>query len=164
MRNLGPLLAAFQEALAWEYAPALQYTRHAGLFEERGLRDKFLKEVGHELHVHAMEEMHHAQLLSHWIALLGVALTGRAAVPTVEPAPVAMDIYSLDGKLDYRRMLELDLQGELDALRRYRGLRAAVETSMWPGAVRGVVRDLDRIIEVEREHERDLRKWLRKWR
>ena len=58
------LIHGFQEALSWEYAPAIQYTRHAGLFDERGLRNHFMKRVGKELHKHAMEEMEHAQILS----------------------------------------------------------------------------------------------------
>lgn len=155
------LIHGFQEALSWEYAPAIQYTRHAGLFDERGLRNHFMKRVGKELHKHAMEEMEHAQILSYWIPLLGIAAHGHPAVPAIYVADVTSDILSA-GRLDYRKMLVADLKGEIDAIARYTGLRAVVGSLAWPKARKQLIKDLDRIIEVEQEHARDLRGWLAK--
>lgn len=160
MRSLGPILAAFQDALAWEYAPAIQYTRHAGLFDERGKRFKFMRRVAKELHKHAMEEMHHAQILSYWIPLLGVSLVGHPAVPEAEARPVTGDIWGPGSRLNYRKMLEEDLRGEVAAIDRYLGIREQVERGLWPGARKPILKDLDQILKTEREHERDLREWL----
>lgn len=148
------LLAGFQEALAWEYAPAIQYTRHAGLFDERGLRDKLMAKIAKELHKHALEEMEHAQILSYWIPILGVVASGRPASPVTCVAEIA------PAGGDYREMLVADLRGEVDAIARYGRLRQEVYAFGWPEAQRQLIKDLDHVIKVEREHERDLRGWL----
>jgi bacterioferritin (cytochrome b1) len=159
MSDLFVLLAGFQDALTWEYAPAIQYTQHAGLFDERGLRNKSLAKIGRELHKHAREEMEHAQILSHWIPMLGVVGSGHPSVPAIYVQEIATDILTA-GRFDYRKMLAADLRGEVDAIERYLRLRSEVSVLPWPKARDQLIKDLDRILAVEREHARDLRKFL----
>jgi bacterioferritin len=88
--------------------------------------------------VHANEEMQHAISLSDQIDFLG-------GVP-------AVDIQTIKVSDDSKKMLEYDLEGELDAIRRYKERIAEAE------AMReyGLRRALEDILIIEEEHARDL--------
>ncbi|MEW6171938.1 MAG: ferritin-like domain-containing protein [Bacillota bacterium] len=86
--------------LSWEYAAMIQYIQHASM-----LSGAEYVAVIDELLEHAQEEHEHAVIVSGLIQYLG-------GVPTVE---VAQRLTSLDNK----EMLNQDLKGEYDAIRRY---------------------------------------------
>ena len=91
-----------------------------------------------ELMVHASEEMQHATDLSEQIDWLG-------GVP-------AVDVQTIQTSADSTEMLEQDLEGELDAVRRYKERIAEAEALQ----EYGLRRVLEDILIMEEEHARDL--------
>lgn len=127
------LLAKLNGDLAWEYAALVQYVQHAAVITGAEYESTIA-----ELLVHANEEMQHAISLSDQIDFLG-------GVPAVDVQTVAVSD-------DSKKMLEHDLEGELDAIRRYKERIAEAE------ALReyGLRRALEDILIIEEEHARDL--------
>ena len=127
------LLKKLNEDLAWEYAALIQYVQHASV-----ITGAEYESIIAELLVHASEEMQHATDLSEQIDWLG-------GVP-------AVDVQTIQTSLDSTEMLEQDLEGELDAVRRYRE-RIAEAESLQEYGLRRVLED---ILIMEEEHARDL--------
>ena len=127
------LIANLNADLAWEYAALIQYVQHASV-----VTGAEYESIIAELLVHANEEMQHAISLSDQIDFLG-------GVP-------AVDVQEIKVSSDSQEMLEQDLEGELDAIRRYKERIAQAE------ALReyGLRRALEDILIIEEEHARDL--------
>lgn len=127
------LLKNLNEDLAWEYAALIQYVQHASV-----VTGAEYESIIAELLVHANEEMQHAINLSDQIDWLG-------GVP-------AVDVQKIKTSPDAKEMLEQDLEGELDAVRRYKE-RIAQAESLQEYGLRRVLED---ILIMEEEHARDL--------
>jgi len=127
------LLEKLNGDLAWEYAAMIQYVQHASV-----VTGGEYESIIAELLVHANEEMQHAISLSDQIDWLG-------GVP-------AVDVETIKTSPDSTVMLEQDLEGELDAVRRYRE-RIAEAESLQEYGLRRVLED---ILIMEEEHARDL--------
>ena len=127
------LLKNLNEDLAWEYAALIQYVQHASV-----VTGAEYESIIAELLVHANEEMQHAISLSDQIDWLG-------GVP-------AVDVQKIKTSADTKEMLEQDLEGELDAVRRYKE-RIAQAESLQEYGLRRVLED---ILIMEEEHARDL--------
>ena len=127
------LLEKLNGDLAWEYAALIQYVQHASVITGA----KYESTIA-EMLVHANEEMQHAISLSDQIDFLG-------GVP-------AVDVQTIKTSDDSTEMLEYDLEGELDAIRRYKERVTEAE------ALReyGLRRALEDILIIEEEHARDL--------
>jgi bacterioferritin len=119
--------------LAWEYAALIQYVQHASV-----ITGAEYESIIAELLVHASEEMQHATTLSDQIDWLG-------GVP-------AVDVQKIQTSSDSTEMLEQDLDGELDAVARYKE-RIAEAESLREYGLRRVLED---ILIMEEEHARDL--------
>ena len=126
------LLKNLNEDLAWEYAALIQYVQHASV-----VTGAEYESIIAELLVHANEEMQHAISLSDQIDWLG-------GVP-------AVDVQKIKTSADTKEMLEQDLEGELDAVRRYKE-RIAQAESLQEYGLRRVLED---ILIMEEEHARD---------
>jgi len=133
------LLDKLNNDLAWEYAALIQYVQHASV-----ITGAEYESIIAELLVHANEEMQHAISLSDQIDWLG-------GVP-------AVDVQTIQISADSTEMLEQDLEGELDAVRRYRE-RIAEAESLREYGLRRVLED---ILIMEEEHARDLQTVLGK--
>ena len=127
------LLEKLNGDLAWEYAALIQYVQHASV-----ITGGEYESIIAELLVHANEEMQHATSLSDQIDWLG-------GVP-------AVDVQVIKTSPDSTEMLEQDLEGELDAVRRYKE-RIAEAESLREYGLRRVLED---ILIMEEEHARDL--------
>jgi len=127
------LLEKLNSDLAWEYAALIQYVQHASV-----ITGAEYESIIAELLVHANEEMQHATSLSDQIDWLG-------GVP-------AVDVQTIQTSSDSKEMLEQDLEGELDAVRRYKE-RIAEAESLREYGLRRVLED---ILIMEEEHARDL--------
>ena len=127
------LLDRLNADLAWEYAAMIQYVQHASV-----ITGAEYESIIAELLVHASEEMQHAINLSDQIDFLG-------GVP-------AVDVQTIKTSGESKEMLEQDLEGELDAIERYKERVAQAE------ALReyGLRRVLEDILIMEEEHARDL--------
>jgi bacterioferritin len=127
------LLERLNADLAWEYAAMIQYVQHASVITGAEYESTIA-----ELLVHANEEMQHAINLSDQIDFLG-------GVP-------AVDVQTIKTSEESKEMLEQDLEGELDAIQRYKERIAQAE------ALReyGLRRVLEDILIMEEEHARDL--------
>ena len=131
------LIAELNRDLAKEYSALIQYVQHAAV-----ITGPQYDAISAELTVHSNEEHQHAISLSNQIDFLG-------GVPAVDVAQVRVSPSS-------KSMLELDLEGELDAIARYRERIAQAE------ALReyGLRRALEDILIIEEEHARDLQSAL----
>jgi bacterioferritin len=131
--NKHDLIDALNLDLADEFASAIQYINHASLIS--GAR---FVAVQKELLVHATEEMQHATILAEQVAFLG-------GHPTVMVGPIQTSSHA-------ERMLEADLDGETEAVTRYKArIAAAMELGEF-----GLARVLQDILVMEEEHVRDL--------
>ena len=131
------LVAALNRDLAKEYAALIQYVQHAA-----AITGPQYDNIAAELLVHATEEHAHAVSLSNQIDWLG-------GVP-------AVDVGDIHISPDSKTMLELDLDGELDAISRYRERVGQAEQLQ----EYGLRRALEDILIVEEEHARDLQNAL----
>ena len=131
------LIAALNNDLAKEYQALIQYVQHAAV-----ITGPQYDAIAAELVVHSNEEHQHAISLSDQIDFLG-------GVPAVDVAEVHV---SDDSKV----MLEQDLDGELDAIRRYKTRIAQAESLQ----EYGLRRALEDILIIEEEHARDLQNAL----
>jgi len=120
--------------LEWEFAAAIQYVQHAAV-----LTGPQYEGVIKELVLHSTEEMQHAVSLSVQIDYMG-------GTPTTK-------VEKIGTSRDSKTMLEQDLAGEQDAVRRYKErIKQAEEMSLY-----GLRRALEDILIMEEEHERDLK-------
>lgn len=119
--------------LQWEYAAAIQYIQHQAVISGAAYNN-----IGAELRVHANEEIQHALQLTDQIDYLG-------GTPVVEVEEVSVSN-------DPDEMLQQDLVGEQDAIRRYKKrIRQAEELQEYATA-----ETLRGILVTEQEHEMDL--------
>jgi bacterioferritin len=125
--------------LELEYSAAIQYINHAAVMTGAAYGD-----IIKELKIHANEEIQHAVILADQIDYLGGA-------PSVKVGP----IYTAK-KND--KMLEQDLAGEEDAIRRY---KARVEQAEQLKEF-ALAQQLRTILATEQEHAMDLKQALGK--
>lgn len=119
--------------LALEYSAGVQYIQHAAVLSGAAYGD-----IIKELKIHATEEFGHAQVLADQIDFLG-------GVPTV-------DIGKIHTSDDNDEMLEQDLAGEMDAIKRYK-LRIEQTEELKELAL---AQQLRNILAMEQEHAMDL--------
>ena len=131
------LIEELNNDLAKEYSALIQYIQHAAV-----ITGPQYDAIRAELAVHATEEHAHALSLSEQIDFLG-------GVPGVDVGDVHI---SSDSKV----MLEYDLEGELDAIGRYRARIGQAEMLQ----EYGLRRALEDILIIEEEHARDLQNAL----
>jgi bacterioferritin len=127
------LIDLLNDDLAKEFQALVQYVQHAA-----AMTGPQYDAIKAELIVHSNEEHAHAISLADQIDFMG-------GVPTVD---VAQAHISPDSKV----MLEQDLDGELDAIMRYRERIAQAEMLQ----EYGLRRALEDILITEEEHARDL--------
>jgi bacterioferritin len=131
------LIDELNRDLAKEYQALIQYVQHASV-----ITGPQYDAISAELEVHSNEEHQHALSLSQQIDFLG-------GVPAVDVAEIQV---SPDSKV----MLEQDLEGELDAIARYRERIGQAEALQ----EYGLRRALEDILIIEEEHARDLQSAL----
>jgi bacterioferritin len=131
------LIAELNKDLAKEFSALIQYVQHAAV-----ITGPQYDAITAELVVHSNEEHAHAISLSDQIDFLG-------GIPAVDVGDIHI---SPDSKI----MLELDLEGELDAIARYKERVAQAEMLQ----EYGLRRALEDILIVEEEHARDLQSAL----
>jgi bacterioferritin len=131
------LIAELNNDLAKEFQALIQYVQHAAV-----ITGPEYDAIGKELIIHSNEEHLHALSLAQQIDFLG-------GVPGVDVAQVHVSP-------DAKAMLEQDLDGELDAIARYRARIAQAEMLQ----EYGLRRALEDILIVEEEHARDLQNAL----
>jgi len=116
-----------------EFAAAIQYVQHAAV-----MTGPHYEGIIKELIIHSQEEMQHAVTLSEQIDYIG-------GVPTTKVDKTYTSKKS-------KTMLEQDIAGERDAIKRYtERIAQAEELKLY-----GLRRALEDILIVEEEHERDL--------
>jgi len=127
------LLELLNKDLGLEYTACVQYTQHQAV-----MKGAMYQTIQKELVVHAQEELSHATILAVQIAYLG-------GVPTVDmPTPKISN--------DSRTMLQQDLDGENDAIKRYTlRISQAEEINLYH-----LAQQLRNILAVEQEHAMDL--------
>ncbi len=119
--------------LEWEYAAALQYVQHQAVMSGAAYDN-----IADELALHAEEELQHAIQLADQIDYLG-------GTPSVNVQEI-----KTGEKAD--KMLKQDLEGERDAIERYKKrIKQAEELDEY--ATAQTLRD---ILVTEQEHEMDL--------
>jgi bacterioferritin len=119
--------------LSLEYSAAIQYIQHAAVMTGAQFGD-----IIKELKIHANEEVAHAIILADQIDFLG-------GTPTV-------DVEKIKISEDNIKMLEQDLEGEEDAIRRYKvRIEQAEELKEF-----ALAQQLRNILAVEQEHAMDL--------
>lgn len=127
------LIEGLNYDLQWEYAAAIQYVQHQAV-----MTGAEFESIRKELLVHSQEEMNHAVMLSEQIDFLG-------GVPTVDVEKRAVSEDNVE-------MLEEDLAGEEDAIKRYKE-RIGLAEQLREYGLRRVLED---ILIQEEEHKRDL--------
>ena len=125
--------------LEFEYSAAIQYINHAAVMTGAAYGD-----IIKELKIHANEEIQHAMLLADQIDYLD----GK---PTVAVGKIRTSD-------DNIVMLEQDLEGEEDAIRRYK-IRIEQAEEMKEFAL---AQQLRNILAIEQEHAMDLKQALGK--
>ena len=123
--------------LAKEFQALIQYVQHAAV-----ITGPQYDAIRAELTIHSNEEHAHALSLSEQIDFLG-------GTPGVDVATVRVSKIS-------KEMLEQDLEGELDAIARYKARIGQAELLQ----EYGLRRALEDILMVEEEHARDLQNAL----
>lgn len=133
------LIKLLNNDLMLEYSAAIQYINHAAVMTGAEFGD-----VIKELKVHVTEEIGHAITLADQIDFLG----GK---PTV-------DVGDIKVSEDNKEMLEQDLDGEEDAIARY---KARIEQAEQLKEF-ALAQQLRNILAVEQEHAMDLKQALGK--
>ncbi len=127
------LVEFLNKDLELEYSAGIQYIQHSAVMCGAQYGD-----IIKELKIHARQEFDHAMTLSDQIDFLG-------GVPTAKVGPVETSQESID-------MLEQDLEGEENAIERYRmRIDQAEELKEF-----ALAEQLRRILAVEQEHAMDL--------
>ncbi len=125
--------------LELEYSAAIQYINHAAVMTGAAYGD-----IIKELKIHANEEIQHAMTLAGQIDYLGGS-------PSV-------NVGEIHTSKDNNEMLEQDLDGENDAIRRYK-MRVEQSEQLKEFAL---AQQLRNILAVEQEHAMDLKQALGK--
>ncbi len=119
--------------LEWEYAAAIQYIQHQAVLSGAAFNN-----IADELAIHAEEELQHAIQLADQIDYLG-------GEPSVNVQDIKVDA-------DAETMLKQDLEGERDAIERYKKrIRQAEALDEYATA-----QTIRNILVTEQEHEMDL--------
>ncbi|HII72610.1 TPA: ferritin-like domain-containing protein [Candidatus Woesearchaeota archaeon] len=133
------LINLLNNDLKLEYSGAIQYIQHAAV-----MTGAMYGDVIKEIKIHATEEIGHAVILADQIAFLG-------GVPTV-------DVGKIQTAKGNEEMLQQDLDGELDAVERYKArVRQAEELQEY-----ALAQQLRNILAMEQEHAMDLQQALGK--
>lgn len=133
------IIILLNKDLELEYSAAIQYINHAAVMTGASYGN-----IIKELKVHASEEIQHAVILSDQIDYLG-------ASPTVNVGKILTST-------DNEQMLEQDLDGEEDAITRY---KARIEQAEMLKEF-ALAQQLRNILAVEQEHAMDLKQALGK--
>lgn len=135
--TLEKLLELLNMDLELEYSAAIQYINHAAVMTGAQFGD-----IIKELKIHANEEVQHAMILSDQIDYLG-------GFPSVTVGPIRTSKDNIE-------MLRQDLDGENDAIRRYKTrVRQAEELQEY-----ALAQQLRTILATEQEHAMDLKQAL----
>jgi bacterioferritin len=137
--KLSELIDLLNKDLSLEYSAMVQYVQHSGVLTGAEYGD-----IGKEIKIHAGEELQHAIILAQQIDYLG-------GFPTVDVPPAATS-------KDNKKMLQQDLDGEEDAINRYKQRIVQAEELM----ELALAQKLREILSVEQEHAMDLRNALGK--
>ncbi len=137
--TLEKLIELLNMDLELEYSAAIQYINHAAVMTGAAYGD-----IIKELKIHANEEVQHAMILSGQIDYLGGS-------PSV-------DVGQIHTSKDNVQMLQQDLDGEEDAIKRYK-IRIEQSEQLKEFAL---AQQLRNILAVEQEHAMDLRQALGK--
>jgi len=133
------LIELLNKDLELEYSAAIQYINHAAVMTGAAYGD-----IIKELKIHANEEVQHAMILADQIDYLGGS-------PSVNVGP----IHTSTGNDE---MLEQDLDGEEDAIKRYK-VRVEQAERLKEFAL---AQQLRTILAMEQEHAMDLKQALGK--
>jgi bacterioferritin len=125
--------------LELEYSAAIQYINHAAVMTGAAYGD-----IIKELKVHANQEIQHAMILADQIDYLR--------------GPPTVDVGEIRTSQDNDEMLQQDLDGEEDAIRRYK-MRVEQAEQLKEFAL---AQQLRNILAMEQEHAMDLRQALGK--
>ena len=137
--TLEKLIALLNMDLELEYSAAIQYINHAAVMTGAAYGD-----IIKELRVHANEEIQHAMTLSDQIDYLGGS-------PSINVGKILTS-------MDNNEMLQEDLDGEENAIKRYRARIAQAEELK----EFALAQQLRNILAVEQEHAMDLKQALGK--
>jgi bacterioferritin len=131
------LLELLNMDLELEYSAAIQYINHAAVMTGAQFGD-----IIKEIKIHANEEIQHAMILADQIDYLG-------GFPSVIVGPIRTSKDNIE-------MLRQDLDGENDAIRRYKTrVRQAEELQEY-----ALAQQLRTILATEQEHAMDLKQAL----
>ena len=133
------LIELLNKDLELEYSAAIQYINHAAVMTGAAYGD-----IIKELKIHANEEVGHAMVLADQIDFLGGS-------PSVNVGKIMTS-------KDNNEMLEQDLAGEEDAIKRYK-IRVEQAEELKEFAL---AQQLRTILAVEQEHAMDLKQALGK--
>lgn len=135
--TLKKLIELLNNDLKQEYSAAIQYINHAAVMTGAAYGD-----IIKELKVHVTEEIQHAMILADQIDYLGGS-------PSVEVGPIHISENT-------EQMLEQDLAGEEDAIKRYKvRIEQAEELKEF-----ALAQQLRNILAMEQEHAMDLKQAL----
>ena len=133
------LVELLNSDLELEYSAAIQYINHAAVMTGAAYGD-----IIKELKIHANEEIQHAMILSDQIDYLGQK-------PSVKVGKIFTS-------RDNNEMLQQDLDGQEDAIKRYKArIEQAEDLKEF-----GLAQQLRNILATEQEHAMDLRQALGK--
>lgn len=131
--NKEKLIELLNLDLTLEYSAAIQYIQHAAVMTGAQFGD-----IIKELRIHANEEIAHAITLADQISFLG-------GIPTIEVGEIKISD-------DNIAMLKQDLEGEEDAIKRYKvRIEQAEELKEF-----ALAQQLRNILAIEQEHAMDL--------
>lgn len=131
--NKEKLIELLNLDLTLEYSAAIQYIQHAAVMTGAQFGD-----IIKELRIHANEEIAHAITLADQISFLG-------GIPTIEVGEIKISD-------DNIVMLKQDLEGEEDAIKRYKvRIEQAEELKEF-----ALAQQLRNILAMEQEHAMDL--------
>jgi len=135
--SIKDLIKLLNRDLELEYAAAIQYINHAAIMKGAAYGD-----IIKEIKIHATEEIQHAMLLSDQIDFLG-------GQPTIQ-------VGAIFTSEDNQVMLQQDLDGEEDAILRYK-IRIEQAEGLKEFALS---QHLRAILAMEQEHAMDLKQAL----
>lgn len=131
--NKEKLIELLNLDLTLEYSAAIQYIQHAAVMTGAQFGD-----IIKELRIHANEEIAHAITLADQISFLG-------GIPTIEVGEIKISD-------DNIAMLKQDVEGEEDAIKRYKvRIEQAEELKEF-----ALAQQLRNILAIEQEHAMDL--------
>ena len=137
--ELSELIELLNKDLGLEYTAMVQYVQHSGVLTGAEYGD-----ITKEIKIHANEELQHALTLAEQIDYLG-------GFPAVNVPPAATS-------KDNQEMLQQDLEGEEDAIARYKQRIMQAEEMV----ELALAQKLREILSIEQEHAMDLRNALGK--